>query len=247
VSSYYQAIKKSGAPGPDFGESMDSRKLGITTLVRLPVPHPTPAMVARSAPLQRLCERLSPLAVVENDLRLVLTGCRPEDGASTVATAFAFDLSQRLALRTLLIDANPRRPTLHRSFARSNTRSPELVLDGPMQIRSTGWSWLDLATCCLGSTDSERREALKRLDDVSRYYAAVVVDLGVVRLDARMLPLARETDPIVLVARYGQTRRHELATTAAALRAAKRTPAGVILNAAASPAAPLAGKKSTNE
>jgi len=45
------------------------------------------------------------------------------------------------------------------------------------------------------------------------------------------LPLMRPTDPILLVVRYGQTERKELATAAAALRAADRTVAGVILNA----------------
>jgi Mrp family chromosome partitioning ATPase len=122
-------------------------------------------------------------------------------------------------------------------------RSAELMLDGPMQIRSTGWAWLDLATCYLGPTESERREALNRCEEISSRYAAVVVDLGVTRLDARMLPLARESDPIILIARYGHTRRQELATTAASLRAAKRTLAGVILNAAAKPVAPSTRKK----
>jgi Mrp family chromosome partitioning ATPase len=207
--------------------------------VHLPVPHPTPALVARSEPLQRICEQLSPRAVIDKNLRLLLTGCRPGDGASTIAAAFALDFSQRLSLRTLLIDANIRRPTLHRSFGRTSARPPELVLDGPMQIRSTGWAWLDLATCYLGTTENERREALQRCDEVSRHYAAIVVDLGVVRLDARMLPLARESDPILLITRYGHTRRQELATTAAALRAAKRTLAGAILNAATDQVAPL--------
>lgn len=117
-----------------------------------------------------------------------------------------------------------------------------MLLDGPMQIRSTGWAWLDVATCCLGSTETERREALVRCEEIAGHYAVVVVDLGVVRLDARMLPLARETDPIVLVVRHGHTCREELATTAAALRAAKRTVAGVILNAATGSVAPSAGK-----
>jgi protein-tyrosine kinase len=229
VSSYYQAMRK--AQGEPLDESIDSQRAGSTALVRLPIPHPTPALVARSVSLQRICEQLSPLAVVESNLRVLLTGCRPGDGASTIAAAFALDLSQRLSLRTLLIDANLRRPTLHRTFGRAGVRAPELVLDGPMQIRSTGWAWLDLATCYLGSTEGERREALRRCDEISRQYAAVVVDLGVVRLDARMLPLARESDPILLITRYGHTRRQELATTAVALRTAKRTPAGAILNA----------------
>ena len=214
-----------------------------TAVVALPTVHPMPITVARSESLRRLCEQLSPVAVIENNLRLLVSGCKPGDGASTVAAAFALDLSQRLSLRTLLVDAHVRRPTLHRMFTRANDRKCELLLDGPMQIRSTGWAWLDIASCCLGSTENERREALAQCHEIASHYAAVVVDLGVVRLDARMLPLARETDPILLIVRQGQTRRQELATTAAALRAAKRSVAGVILNAATNSAAPSARKK----
>jgi Mrp family chromosome partitioning ATPase len=68
-------------------------------------------------------------------------------------------------------------------------------------------------------------------------YPAVIIDLGVTRLDARMLPLARSEDPILMVVRQGHTERRELATTASALRAARRTVAGVILNDATDPVA----------
>ena len=207
-----------------------TRPGGTSALLKLPVSPSMPASMARGYALQRICEELSPLAVIDNNLRLLVTGCRPGDGASTVAAALALDLSQRLLLRTLLIDANSRRPTLHTILVRSNSEVGELALDGPMQIRSTGWQHLDLATCFFGSTDNERREVVARCDEVSRQYAAVVVDLGVVRLDARMLPLARETDPIVLIVRHGHTRRQELATTVTALRAARRSIAGAILN-----------------
>ena len=242
MSSYYEAMKKSRLaedrnPNRSATEPVDYEAPSTSALVKLPVAHPTPVTVSQDGALQRVCEQLSPLAVVGNDLRLLVTGCRPGDGASTVAAAFALDFSQRLSLRTLLIDGNARRPTLHRSFARGSGRASALRLDGLMQIRSTGWAWLDLATSYLGSTEEERRDALQRCNEIARDYAAIVIDLGVVRLDARTLPLARENDPILLVARYGETRRHELATTAAALRGAKRTPAGVILNAVASPVA----------
>ena len=231
----------SGA-GTSFGARREPPVQEAGAVVVLPTVHPLPVTVARSESLRRLSEQLSPIAVIDSNLRLLVSGCRPGDGTSTIAAAFALDLSQRLSLRTLLIDAHLRRPTLHRMFTRANDRKCELLLDGPMQIRSTGWAWLDVATCCLGATQSDRREALLRCEEIAGHYAVAVVDLGVVRLDARMLPLARETDPILLVVRNGQTRRQELATTSAALRAAKRTVAGVILNAATNSVAPSAGK-----
>ena len=230
VNPQEEILQKSSTEAAPRGQTR-----GSSALVKLPVSQSMPVTVARGIALQQICEEFSPLAVVDNNVRLLITGCRPGDGASTIAAALALDLSQRLSLRTLLIDANTRRPTLHKTFVRSNLETPELILDGPMQIRSTGWAWLDLATCCFGSTEIERREVMERCNEVSRHYAAVVVDLGVVRLDARMLPLARESDPIFLIVRHGHTRRQELATTTAALRAARRSVTGAILNGVTRP------------
>jgi receptor protein-tyrosine kinase len=210
--------------------------------VALPTAEAMPVTVARAEALQRLAERLAPLAMVERSMRLVLSGCRPADGCSTLASAFALDMSQRLSVPTLLVDAHVRHPSLHRMFTIPDFKQPELVLDGALQIRSSGWPRLELATCCIDGADNERHELLGRLEKVLSHYPAVVVDLGVIRLDTRMLPLARPTDPILLVARYGHTRRQELATTAAALRAANRAVAGVVFNATASPVANLLGK-----
>jgi receptor protein-tyrosine kinase len=198
--------------------------------------------IARAEALQQLAERLAPLALVEHSMRLFLSGCRPADGTSTIAAAFALDLSQRLSVRTLLVDAHLRHPLLHRILTMPDYRQPELVLNGALQIRSSGRPRLEVASCCIEGLDEERYALMQGLESVLSRYAAVVVDLGVVRLDTRMLTLARPTDPILLVARYGHTRRQELATTAAALRAANRTVAGVVFNAAASPAANLLRK-----
>jgi Mrp family chromosome partitioning ATPase len=255
VSSYYSAIRRlsphtvsgsaleSDAPAGDDQEvRTPAPARQITAIVPRPTAEAMPVTLARAEGLQRLAERLAPLAVMERSMRLLLSGCRPADGASTLASAFALDLSQRLLVRTLLVDAHLRRPSLHRMFTPPDYQPAELVLDGALQIRSSGWPRLELASCCIDGSDEERYEMLGRLENVLSHYPAVVVDLGVIRLDTRMLPLARPADPILLVARYGHTRRQELATTAAALRGANRAVAGVLFNAAASPVANLLRK-----
>jgi Mrp family chromosome partitioning ATPase len=218
------------------------RVRSTSAVVPLPAAEAMPVTLARAEVLQRLAERLAPLATVDRSMRLLLSGCRPADGVSSLASALALDLSQRLSVRTLLLDAHLRHPALHRLFTLPDYNQPELVLDGALQLRSSGWPRLELASCCVDGGEDERRALLQRLENVLSHYAAVVVDLGVIRLDTRLLPLARPTDPILLVARYGHTRRQELATTAAALRAANRAVAGVILNAASSPVANLLRK-----
>jgi Mrp family chromosome partitioning ATPase len=258
VSNYYEAIRRISpeladepAVESESVSSPDSRpdemrpavRIGPThAIVPLPAGDATPVTLARAEALQRLTERLAPLAMVERSMRLFLSGCRPADGTSTIASAFAMDLSQRLSVRTLLVDAHLRHPSLHRIFTMPDYKPPELVLDGALQIRSSGWPRLEVASCCIDGPEEERYVLTQRLENVLSHYAAVVIDLGVIRLDTRLLALARPTDPILLVARYGHTRRQELATTAAALRAANRAVAGVVFNGAANSVANLLRK-----
>jgi Mrp family chromosome partitioning ATPase len=195
------------------------------------LPHDLPAMLARQDSIRQLSERMAPTAAVEKSCRVAISGCRPYDGASSIAAALALDLSQRLSMRTLLVDANLQSPSLHRMVSYAERSVTQITLDGSLQLRTTGWPRLTLATCCLGGDDAEREAAIAELEVVLSTFPAAVIDLGVARLDPRMLPLMRPADPILLVVRYGQTERKELATTAAALRAADRTVAGVILNA----------------
>jgi len=245
MSKYYEALTRpQSTPQPYQAEDRDrddipalsGKNAAAHSLVPLPTLEHVPAAVARASAIRNLTERLAPLAVLERSTRLLVTGCRPGDGASTVATAIAIDISQRLGLRTMLVDAHLRHPTLHRLFQHPGRRTPELVLDGALQIRATEWPRLELVTCCLSNPDSQR-QLFDEFETLLATYPAVIVDLGVTRLDARMLPLARPADPILMVVRQGHTERRELATTASALRTASRTPAGVILNDATDPVA----------
>jgi len=245
MSKYYEALTRPQSPPQPYQvEDRDRDDIPVLSgnngaahsLVPLPTLEHVPAAVARASAIRNLTERLAPLAVLERSTRLLVTGCRPGDGASTVATAIAIDISQRLGLRTMLVDAHLRHPTLHRLFQHPGRRTPELVLDGALQIRATEWPRLELVTCCLSNPDSQR-QLFDEFETLLATYPAVIIDLGVTRLDARMLPLARPADPILMVVRQGYTERRELATTASALRTASRTPAGVILNDATDPVA----------
>jgi Mrp family chromosome partitioning ATPase len=224
-------------------ESSEPRSQPNNAVMPLPVVPVALSAAARAEEIRRLSERLAPLAVVEHSMRLLVSGCRRGDGASTVAASLALDLSQRLALRTLLVDAHLRSPALHRMFGGPASKMPETLLDGALQLRATGWPRLELASCSLTGGESERQELLNTFENLLNHYQAAVIDLGVTRLDARMLPLARPDDPILLVVRYGHTERRELSTANAALQAANRAVAGVILNAAANPVAKKSGKR----
>jgi hypothetical protein len=83
---------------------------------------------------------------------------------------------------------------------------------------------------------ADQADLIEALGQAMGRYRAAVVDLGVVRLDARMLAMARPDDPVLVVARYGCSRRDELAATLAVVNLANRSIGGVILNGYKSPA-----------
>lgn len=243
MSRYYQVIANHAEqPPPGEGRQPDHelhraarQTAGSAALVAIPVARAIPGALARVPALRSLSERIAPQAALDRSLRLMVSGCRVGDGASAVTAALAMDLSTRLGLRTLVVDANPRSQGLHRMLDDSRRKTPDL-LHGPLLIRTTLWPKLELASCSPAYAERDSQQLITEVDTLASEYPAVVVDLGVVRLDPRMLPLARPNDPIVLVVRYGHTERRELSTTAAALQAANREVAGVILNAANQPA-----------
>ena len=125
MSKYHEAINRSLveqasqvrlALDYDGNTSNGSMPDGVGQLVPLPIVEDAPGRVARSKAIRRLAEQLAPLAVIDNSVRLLISGCRPGDGATTVASALAIDLSQRLGLRTICVDAHLRHPNLHRTF-----------------------------------------------------------------------------------------------------------------------------------
>ncbi|HLH77661.1 MAG TPA: hypothetical protein VKV28_12735 [Candidatus Binataceae bacterium] len=234
MGKYFQTLERlkldpDHAPEPRVARL---RPDGRNTKNLIPVgPGGVPRGVLQAQVLRTLSERLAPVAVVESATRVLVGGCERGDGASTMAAALALDLSQRLGLRTLLVDAHLRQPALHLFFRASpNNGGQPMLLDGDLQIQPTGLRGLDLAICSANLAQGREPGGMADYERRCAEYQATIVDLGVPRLDPRMLVLARVGDPILLVVRYGQTERSHLVTTVSALRAANRSMAGVILN-----------------
>lgn len=241
MGKYYEVLKRSRDDTERLA-SYDSNLNGVRatpvarSTSRVPIVQDVAVTVAQEKSIQSLGERIAPLAAMSNSLRILVSGCRPGDGASTIAAALAIDFSQRLGIGTLLVDAHPHHPSLHRVFSRPEKPAPVPAVAGGLPWpQPTEWARLDLAQCELMDGESERSAFLKRFEALAKDYRSVVVDLGVVRLDPRLLALARVGDPLLLVVRYGHTERQELANTCSGLRAAGRPPAGILLNGAADP------------
>jgi Mrp family chromosome partitioning ATPase len=185
--------------------------------------------LARDASLRRLGEQLAALSTPENPVRLLISGCRAGDGASTLAAALALDLSQRLALRTVLVEGHLRQPGLRNLLAQAAPLPPDLSSATSVSIQRTAWPRLELISRAPILAEPSKA-MLDDLNGLLRRFPIAVVDLGVIRLEPRMLALARSNDPMLIVTRYLHTERQELLSTAGVLRATNHTVTGVILN-----------------
>lgn len=118
--------------------------IGVVKHVR----KPEDQLFAQVAPTSRAAESFRFLAtnvraiVAETGAVLLVTSPGPADGKSTVAANLAVTLAH-LGRRVILVDANLRRPSLHRMFDLSNREGlSTLLADGSMEIgellRSTG-------------------------------------------------------------------------------------------------------------
>jgi Mrp family chromosome partitioning ATPase len=193
--------------------------------------------LSRMESIRRVTETLAPAARYSGDLRVVVAGCGSGDGASSVAGAIAVDLSQRLGVRTLLVDGNLRRARIVKIFGEPERALPELAAAGKVLVRETKWLQLDVASFSFPSDRIEQTRLFEELSQCMAKFPVSVIDVGAIRLDGSLLPLVRPDDPVLVVVRAGHTERKDLSTTASVFATLSKSIRGIILNAAA-PATP---------
>ncbi len=207
--------------------------------VALPSENLVPPALARLEGIHRITESFAGVAIVSGSARLAIAGCAAGDGCSAVAAAIALDLTQRLGVRTLLVDGNIYRPGILKMFGirrtsvleLESTTVVELESERKLLVRSSNWARLEVATLNPPSEKSEPADAFEELSERVSAFPAAVMDLGAVRLGPLALPLVRSNDPVLLVVRAGRTRRSELSATMNIFSNIGRPIKGVVLNA----------------
>jgi hypothetical protein len=154
------------------------------------------AALARTGEVQRLAETFAATVNASADGRLVLAGCTTGDGSSTVAAAIALDLSQRLGVRTLLIDGNSRRANFARMFGTADLAADQRESGGALRLSPTKWARLEIANLKLTPDQPDYAQTCGELNRRITAFPAAIVHLGAVRLDSRALPLVRDNDPV---------------------------------------------------
>lgn len=170
------------------------------------------SMVAEAFRLIRANLQFS--APVDRQRSIVVTSARPEDGKTTVACNLAMALAQA-GRRVLIVDANFRRPSLHRIFKNVKPQglSNLLVGDAALSACTTSTSITGLDVLGGGPTPPNPAALLSGdtckafLKEATSQYDQVVIDTPPVLLAGDAVVLGSAVDGVVLVVRAHQNSR----------------------------------------
>jgi polysaccharide biosynthesis transport protein len=168
---------------------------------------------------------------------IVLTSAAPGEGKSTLAAHLAIANADR-GKRTLLVDGDLRRPSLHAKFGLSPNQGLSNVLTGetPWQdvvIPIESKPNLSLLPSGLGShraADLIGPRLATLLDEFAKEYALVILDSPPLLGFAECLQMAAAADGVLIVSRAGETRRRAVAEVLGVLRRLHANIIGVVLN-----------------
>lgn len=168
---------------------------------------------------------------------IVLTSAAPGEGKSTLAAHLAMANADR-GKRTLLVDGDLRRPSLHAKFGLTPNHGLSSVLTGEsvwqdVVIPIEGKPNLSLLPSGLGShraADLIGPRLATLLDEFAKDYALVILDSPPLLGFAECLQMASAADGVLIVSRAGETRRRAVAEVLGVLRRLRANVVGVVLN-----------------
>jgi capsular exopolysaccharide synthesis family protein len=168
---------------------------------------------------------------------LVLTSAAPGEGKSTLAAHLAIANADR-GKKTLLVDGDLRRPSLHAKFNLTPDRGLSNVLTGELPwaevvIPIENKPNLDILPAGLGShraADLIGPRLATLLDEFAKDYDLVILDSPPLLGFAECLQMASAADGVLIVSRAGETRRGAVAEVIGVLRRLRANVIGVVLN-----------------
>ncbi len=144
----------------------------------------------------------------------LVTSTLPKEGVSTVVASVAKHLSHMGGHKVLVIDANLRKPSIHKQFNLSNGAGLVDVLEGKLvfdkALMDVG---SNLAVLTSGKADLnpatliESRKMAELLNSLKEKYEVVLIDCPNLRDTKDAIGLSSSVDGVVLVVNEGKTRR----------------------------------------
>ena len=168
---------------------------------------------------------------------LLVTSAAPSEGKTTTAANLAAAHAEQ-GLRTLLIDGDLRRPSVHRNFNISSAVGLSNVLLGEIDWHDAvqtieGVPQLDVLPAGPPSRkagDLVGRGIVELLESAVTEYDLVILDAPPLLGFAEPLQMATAVDGVIIVARAGQTSRKSVATVLATLNRLRAKVVGLVLN-----------------
>jgi capsular exopolysaccharide synthesis family protein len=167
---------------------------------------------------------------------LLITSAAPREGKTTTACHLA--MAHSMQRKTLLIDADLRRPGVHRQFDLPNEVGLSAFVKGEAEWRSLvqkveAFPNLEVLVGGAASRRAGDRlgDALEQiLSDAERDYDLVIVDAPPLLAFAEPLQMAAVVDGVVVIALAGQTNRNAVASVLNSLKRVQGNVIGVALN-----------------
>jgi capsular exopolysaccharide synthesis family protein len=183
------------------------------------------------------------LAFARSDMTVkvvVFTSALPGEGKTTTTVNLALALAQR-GIKTLLIDADIRRGTVHKIFGQSREPGLTDVLLGERPLEevrrevrvgdSAVLHYVAIGHPCQSPTGLLESEAMRALlEQVRPEYETIIVDSSPVNIVTDAALLGRLSDGVMVVARAGVTDTDAIEHALEQLRHARTPVLGVVLN-----------------
>jgi capsular exopolysaccharide synthesis family protein len=168
---------------------------------------------------------------------LLVTSAAPGEGKTTTAANLATAHAEQ-GQRTLLIDGDLRRPSVHRNFnlpsavGLSNVLLGEIAWhDALVQVEATpALDVLPAGPPSRRASDLIGRGLVELLEAATQEYDLVILDAPPLLGFAEPLQMATAVDGVIVVARAGQTSRKAVATVLATLNRLRAKVVGLVLN-----------------
>ena len=194
----------------------------------------------RSAAVQGFVQGIFDLRanVPSNSRCLLFTSALPSEGRTTISGKVAVAMARRGA-KVLLIDADLRRPALHRQFELSGAIGVTSVLRGKVPLmqavqRVAGTDRLDVLVCGPippdASTTLASAEMMELLRCAGKLYSTVIVDSPPMLVTSDALALSQRMDATVWVIRDGKAGRRELLHARQLMQNYGTRPLGILVN-----------------
>ena len=178
------------------------------------------------------------LSDFEQRLRsIVVTSAAPSEGKTTITLHLAVANAAR-GKRTLLVDGDLRRPSLHAKFGLTPEHGLSNVLNGELLwpdvvIPIEGRPNLTLLPAGLGShraADLIGPRMATLLDEFAKNYDLVILDSPPLLGFAECLQMSAAADGVLIISRAGETRRKAVAEVISVLHRVRANIVGVVLN-----------------